>query len=66
MPSGDFTLHHPLDAVRHLIQRSTPSAMLHAPLTAELVDQDAVTGMSLDIFEQQRRTTGRIRMSFLK
>ena len=32
--------------------------MRHAPLAAELVDEDFVAGMAFDIFKQQGRTAG--------
>ena len=40
--------------------RSTPSAKRHAPLAAELVDQNFVPGMSRDVLKQQRRPAGRV------
>ena len=54
-PCGDFT------SMKYLIRsaisssESTSSAMLHAALGAELVDQQLRAGIAFDVFEQQRR-----------
>ncbi len=48
---GRFHLHHPLDSGGHFIQRTHAQCKLHAPLTAKLIDEHAVTGVTLDIFK---------------
>ena len=47
-----------LDAPSHIVKLSTSSAMLHAPLAAELVHQHAAAGIALHVFKQQGCATG--------
>ena len=52
-------LHEGADAAGNFIQRIDLKGKLHAPLAAELVHQDAATGIAFDILEEQRRAAGR-------
>ena len=48
-------IHEHLDAIGDLVERIDFKRQTHAPLGAELVDEDFRSGMSLDVFKQQRR-----------
>ena len=54
-PSGGFDVHQALDALGNLVQPVDAEGQSHAPLAAELVDEDLVAGMAFDVFKEQRR-----------
>ena len=55
-----FKVHQGLNALGNLVQPFDAQGQRHAPLAAELVDEDLVAGMALDVLEEQGRTAGRV------
>ena len=55
---GGFHVHQPCDALGDFVEVIDAEGHGHAPLAAELVDQDFVAGKAFDIFKQQSRTAG--------
>ncbi len=57
-PSGALRLSRAGDAVGDGIEIINAESQGHAPLAAELVDEDLVAGMALDVFEEKRGAAG--------
>ena len=57
---GSLHVHQPADALGDLVQPLDAQRQRHAPLTAELVDQNLVPGMPRHVFKQQRRPARQI------
>ena len=55
---GGFYVHQALDALGDLVELVDAEGHRHAPLAAELVDEDLVAGMAFDVFKEQRRAAG--------
>jgi hypothetical protein len=59
-PFGRLHVHQAFDALGNLVEPLDAEGHGHAPLAAELVDEDLVAGMALDVFKQQRRAAGSV------
>ncbi len=57
---GRLDIHKAGDALGNLVESFDTKRKSHAPFAAELIDQNLVSGMTLDVFEQQRRSAGRV------
>jgi hypothetical protein len=55
---GRFHVHETGDTLGNFIESFDAESQSHAPLAAELVDEDLVAGMALDVFEEQCRAAG--------
>ena len=59
-PRGRLDVHQGRDALGNLVEMLDAKRHGHAPLAAELVDEDLVAGMAVDVFKEQRGAAGRI------
>ena len=55
-----FYVHQPVNTFGDLVEPVDAQRQRHAPLAAELVDEHLVTGMALDVLEEQRRPAGSV------
>ncbi len=55
---GGFEVEQAGDALGDFVETIDAESQGHAPLAAELVDEDLVAGMALDVFEEERRAAG--------
>ena len=51
-------VHQAFDALGDFVQPLDAESHRHAPLAAELVDEDFVAGMAFYVFKEQRRAAG--------